>query len=302
MPKPLQLFLTILLTWALAACATNGGTPGNRVVENDDGPRVALVLGGGAAKGFAHVGVIRVLEEERIPIDIIVGTSVGSLIGALYADKRNSFELEWTAFGLKKSDLLDYSFLNVTMGPVKGANLEKFVNKNITVKKIEELKIPFAAVATDLNRGKRVVLDKGPLARSIRASCAIPGVFQPVELHNRLLVDGGVVDNLPVEVARKMGADIVIAVDISKDITNFKINDVVDVTLQAVNIMFAEIVAQRRKDADVLIQPDVRNVGIMDFSHKKRLMKAGMAAARKAIPDIKRRLGGRMAKSTIGPK
>ena len=277
------LFAVLLLV--LAGCAsltapTDPGASGNR-------PRVALVLGGGAARGFAHVGVIRALEQEKIPIDLIVGTSVGSLIGALYAHELNSFELEWTAFTLEKDDLLDYTFMSAGMGPIKGERLEAFVNKKIPVVNIESLKIPFAAVATDLTRGTRVVLDRGPLARAIRASCAIPGVFQPVEHQGRLLVDGGTVDNLPVAVAREKGADIVIAVDISQNVTNYNITNLVDVTLQAVHIMFSENVNQRRRDADVLISPAVGSVAMMDFTQKKRVMQAGIEAGQQAAPAIR---------------
>ncbi len=250
-------------------------------------PRVALVLGGGAARGFAHVGVIRVLEQEKIPVDLIVGTSVGSLIGALYAHEQNSFELEWTAFELTRDDVLDYALLSATMGPIKGERLEAFVTKKIPVPNIENLKVPFAAVATDLNRGNRVVLTRGPIARAVRASCAIPGVFQPVEHQGRLLVDGGTVDNLPSSVAREMGADIVIAVDVSQKVANYNITNLVDVTLQAVEIMFSENVERGRREADVLILPAVNGVAMMDFTQKKRLMQAGMEATQAAVPAIR---------------
>lgn len=276
----LAVILALVGGCASQPTATDPGATGNR-------PRIGLVLGGGAARGFAHVGVIRALEQEKIPIDLIVGTSVGSLIGALYAHEKNSFELEWTAFSLEKDDLLDYVLLSASMGPVKGERLEAFVNKKVPVANIESLKIPFAAVATDLNRGTRVVLDRGPLARAIRASCAIPGVFQPVEHQGRLLVDGGVADNLPVAVAREKGADIVIAVDISQNVTNFNITNLVDVTLQAVHIMFSENVSQRRRDADVLISPAVGNVAMMDFTQKKRLMQVGIEAGQQAAPAIR---------------
>ncbi|HJX17977.1 MAG TPA: patatin-like phospholipase family protein [Acidiferrobacterales bacterium] len=288
-------WLFVVLLTVLAGCAslttpTDPGATANR-------PRVALVLGGGAARGFAHVGVIRALEQEKIPIDLIVGTSVGSLIGALYAHELNSFELEWTAFSLEKDDLLDYTFMSAGMGPIKGERLEAFVNKKIPVVNIESLKIPFAAVATDLNRGTRVVLDRGPLARAIRASCAIPGVFQPVEHQGRLLVDGGTVDNLPVAVARDKGADIVIAVDISQNVTNYNITNLVDVTLQAVHIMFSENVSQRRRDADVLISPAVGSVAMMDFTQKKRVMQAGMEAGQQAAPAIRAAMEAWQAKN-----
>lgn len=278
------LMLGLLAGLVLAGCATSGPAPaaGDEVQR----PRVALVLGGGAARGFAHIGVIRVLEQEKIPVDLIVGTSVGSLIGALYAHEQNSFELEWTAFELTRDDLLDYALLGASLGPIKGERLEQFVTRRIPVANIEGLRIPFVAVATDLNRGTRVLLDRGPLARAIRASCAIPGVFQPVEHQGRLLVDGGTVDNLPAAVARERGADIVIAVDISQNVVNYNITNLVDVTLQAVHIMFSENVARGRREADVLIAPAVGSVPMLDFTQKKRLMRAGMEAAREALPSI----------------
>lgn len=256
-------------------------------------PRIALVLGGGAARGFAHVGVIRALEQEKIPIDMIIGTSVGSLIGAIYANDQNCFELEWTAFALEKDTLFDYGILNAItgMGMAKGEKLEDFVRTKITTKNIENLKLPFAAVATDLNRGTRVVLDSGPVAKAVHASCAIPGVFEPVNHQNRLLVDGGVVDNIPIAVAREKGADIVIAVDISENVQNYNITNVVDVMIQAVNIMFDENVKYRKKEADVLITPAVGNVAMLDFSQKKRCMQAGIEAAQKAVPEINIKIG-----------
>lgn len=269
----------------------------------NDGPRpqVALVLGGGAARGFAHVGVIRALEQEKIPIDMVVGTSVGSLIGALYAHELNSFELEWTAFSLQKEDLFDFVILSAGMGPVKGDRLEAFVRAKLPVSDIEQLKLPFAAVATDLNRGTQVVLDRGSVARAVRASSAIPGVFQPVNHQGRLLVDGGVVDNLPAAVARQRGADIVIAVDISQNLTNYEIANLFDVTLQAVSIMTHGNAAVGQREADVVIRPAVGNVGMMDFTQKKQSMQAGIDAARAAMPQIHRAIADWSAKQARRP-
>ena len=235
----------------LASCAPTQAPP----VAELPRPKIALVLGGGAARGFAHVGVIRALEQEKIPIDMVIGTSVGSLIGAIYACDVNSFELEWTAFTLERDTIFDYAIMSAFtgMGPVKGDKLEEFVKAKVPIANIENLKLPFAAVATDLNRGTRVVLDHGPVARAVRASSAIPGVFNPVEHQGRLLVDGGVVDNIPISVAREKGADIVIAVDIGENVTNYNITNLVDVVLQAVTIMSSENVKYKKKDADVLI-------------------------------------------------
>ena len=285
-PRTLAVSLLIV---SLVAC-TAPTRPDPAAGGEARAPRIALVLGGGAARGFAHVGVIRVLEQEKIPIDLVVGTSVGSLIGALYAHHANSFELEWTAFSLERTDIFDYSILNVGMGPVKGDKLEAFVAAKIPVNGIDELKLPFAAVATDLNRGTRVVLDKGPVARAVRASCSIPGVFQPVAHQGRLLVDGGVVDNVPVAVAREKGADIVIAVDIGESVVNYNIANLMDVTLQAVWIMFNANAEYKKRDADIMIQPRVGSVGMMDFSQKKPAMQAGIEAARAALPEIRARI------------
>jgi NTE family protein len=236
------------------------------------------------------VGVIRVLEQEKIPIDMIVGTSAGSLIGAIYASDMNSFDLEWTAFALEKDNIFDYAFFSAVtgMGPVKGDKLEEFVRIKVPVANIENLKLPFAAVATDLNRGTRVVLDHGSVARAVRASSAIPGVFNPVEHQGKLLVDGGVVDNIPISVAREKGADIVIAVDISENVVNFNITNLIDVVIQSANIMFNENVKYKKKEADVLISPAVGNVGMLDFTQKKRCMQAGIEAAQKSMPEIKK--------------
>jgi NTE family protein len=278
-----------LLVVVLASCASTQGPP----VTESPKPRIALVLGGGAARGFAHIGVIRALEQEKIPIDMIVGTSVGSLIGAIYASDANSFELEWTAFSLEKDQVFDYGILSAftSMGFAKGDKLEEFVKSKIPVANIEDLKLPFAAIATDLNRGTRVVLDHGSVAKAVHASSAIPGVFNPVDHQGKLLVDGGVVENLPSSVARERGADIVIAVDISENVINFNITNLIDVMLQSVTIMSSENVKYTRRNADVLITPAVGDVGMLDFSQKKRCMQAGIEAAQKSMLDIKKKIG-----------
>lgn len=254
-------------------------------------PKIALVLGGGAARGFAHVGVIRALEQEKIPIDMVVGTSVGGLIGAIYASDISSFDLEWTAFQLEKDDLFDFGVMNAVtgMGFAKGDKLEAWVKGHIKTTNIENLKIPFAAVATDLNWGYKVVLDSGSVARAIRASAAIPGVFQPVHHQGKILVDGGVVDNIPISVAKAKGADIVIAVDISGNVGNTNITNLVGVTLQATNIMFALNVEQSKRNADILIVPaGIGDIGMLDFTQKKRCMQAGIEATKQAMPTIRK--------------
>lgn len=272
---------------AIAPSTAAAPAPAPAVVVPE--PRVALVLGGGAARGFAHIGVIRVLEQEHIPIDLVVGTSVGSLIGAIYASERDSFDLEWTAFQLTQDDIFDFRLMNTVlgMGYAKGEKIEAWLTTKIRQKNIEQLKVPFAAVATDLNWGYKVVLDRGSVAKAVHASSAIPGVFEPVNHVGKLLVDGGVVDNIPIDVARQKGADIVVAVDISEDVGNTSIKNILDVLLQTTNIMFAENVSHLRGGADVLVTPRVGSVGMLDFSKKKECMQAGMEATRAALPKIR---------------
>ena len=249
-------------------------------------PRVALVLGGGGARGFAHVGVLRVLEQEGVPIDLIVGTSVGSLIGAMYAAKPSSFELEWRAFHIEEDDLFDFSLFSAATGPVQGEAVKKVVHTNIEPKRIQDLKIPFVAVATDLGNGKRVEFDSGSIVAAIRASVSIPGVFTPAKQRGRVLVDGGVVANVPVDVARERGADIVIASNITQNVVSEELDNVVDITLQTINVMMGRMAADQLRNADVVISPPIGDVGTMDFSQKKRCMQAGIDATLAEVPAI----------------
>ena len=282
-------FLRSIMTMLLVLFMGFGGCGTIPAAKERQGPpKVALVLGGGAARGFAHVGVIRVLEQEKIPIHMIVGTSVGSLIGALYASDPNSLNLEWLAFTIEKEDIFDYSIVYSKMGPVLGERLEKFIQTKVKAKTLEQMKIPFYAVATDLNSGGTWVFEKGSVAKAVRASCSIPGIFQPLELGGRMYVDGGVTDNLPVDVARARGADIIIAVNIQKNIQNPQVNSLIDVILQSINIMGRELVTYKCRDYDVLIEPNVGEVGMTDFSQKKRLVDAGVQAAKQALPKIRK--------------
>lgn len=255
-------------------------------------PKVALVLGGGSAKGFAHVGVLRVLEREKIPIHMIVGTSVGSLIGGIYASNPDSFQLEWAAFKIARGDILDYSITSSKMGPVQGARLEAFVEQNAKVKLVEATKIPFYPVATDLNTGETVTLEKGSLAKAIHASSAIPGIFVPVTFGNRTLVDGGVTSNIACDVARAKGANVIIAVNLQKDVRDTDITSVIDVIAQSISIMMHVNTRSKLAHADVIIEPDTKGISMFDFSRKKTLMEEGMKATEIALPRI-RSLTGR---------
>ncbi|HOJ43651.1 MAG TPA: patatin-like phospholipase family protein [Syntrophorhabdaceae bacterium] len=275
------IFLFAVLALFLAACQT---AP---VAVKKKEPRIALVLSGGSAKGFAHVGVIRVLEQEKIPIHMIVGTSVGSLIGGIYAANPDSFQLEYIAFKVEKNDIIDMLTIP-KMGLGQGARLEEFVERYVKIKRVEETKIPFYPIATDLNTGETVILEKGSLAKAIRASASIPGVFTPVIFGNRMLVDGGVSNNIACDVAKNIkGADIVIAVNLLKYISNYDIKSVVDVIGQSINIMMHATNKPKLAYADVVIEPDTLGVALFDFTKKKELMEAGIKATKEAIPKIK---------------
>lgn len=285
------LCLVLILLFAVA-CQPVISTTGPRlpaapvapVVKKE--PKIALVLGGGSAKGFAHVGVIRVLEQEKIPIHMVVGTSVGSLIGGIYAAKPDSFQLEWTAFKIDRNDILDFSIVS-KMGPVQGARMEEFIEQNVKAKKVEETKIPFVPVATDLNTGETVTLEKGPMTKAIRASSSIPGIFPPVAFGNRTLVDGGVTDNVACDIAKAKGADIIIAVNLQKDVKNDQIDSIVDVIGQSISIMMRESSKAKMACADVIIEPEAKGIGMFDFTKKKQLMEEGIKAAKAAMPKIR---------------
>jgi NTE family protein len=283
----------LLLAGIVGGCAVHREPPAAPMPLAPPAPsqvrpvKIALVLGGGGARGFAHVGVIRVLEQERIPVDLIVGASAGSLIGALYAGVGDSFELESMAWQAEKDDIFDWSLFSSTRGPVTGKALEEFVGRHVKASSIEQLAIPFVAVATDLNAGTEVVLDRGPVGPAIHASSAIPGVFRPVSLGGRTLVDGGVVDPIPVSVARARGADVVIAVDIGMELAAEEPGNAASISLRSIALLSRELARVKAKDADVVIKPKVGETSSFDFSRKKELMAAGVAAAREAIPAIR---------------
>lgn len=285
--KLLRPFVGTLAVALVASCASVPVLPGARTT----GPqKVAVVLGGGGARGFAHVGVLRELEKEKVPIDLVVGVSVGSLVGALYADNASTFDLEWKAFQIERKHIFDLGLLNLRGGSLaKGEAIREYIDKNIKARNIEDLKVPMAIVAVDLRTGRREVFTQGPLREAICASAAIPGVFAPVPLQGKLLVDGGVMGNLAPEVARQMGATIVIGTNVAKQRSPFDQEDPgpLATILESISIMGDELVHQKRDQFDVLIEPEVGNIGTMDFDHKKELLEAGIAAARLQMPAIK---------------
>ncbi len=247
--------------------------------------KVAVVLGAGASRGFAHIGVLKVLESNNIPINMIVGTSAGSFVGSLYAYGYNAFQLQKMAIDLQKSDIIDLCIPD--NGFIKGELLEEYINKMTRNTPIEKLKTPFYAVATNIQNGQEIIFGSGNTGTAVRASCSIPGIFRPVRIGNRMYVDGGVVSPIAVDAARKMGADVVIAVDISSDIGNTLPEGTMDTILQSVDVMYAKISDAELSKADVVIRPKVGLIGSADFDKRHEAILEGEKAALESLPRIK---------------
>ncbi len=261
-------------------------------------PKVALVLGGGAVRGFAHVGVIKVLEAQGIVPDLVVGTSAGSVVGALYAAGYGGFELQKIAFKLDEDSVGDWALPD--RGFIKGEALQNYINRAVRGQPIEKLKKPFAAVATDLQSGEMTVFQRGNTGQAVRASSSVPGVFQPVAISGREYVDGGLTSPVPVKVARGLGADVVIAVDISAKPRAAKIEGVTDVILQTFGIMGQSISSHELPLADVLIRPNTVGFGSADFAKKHEAILEGEKAAQAAVPLIRQKLQQAVARKQAG--
>jgi len=247
--------------------------------------KVAVVLGAGAAKGFAHIGVLKVLEANHIPINMIVGTSAGSFVGSLYAYGFTAYQLQKISFDIQQAELADYTLPD--NGFIKGQKLEGYINRMLRNTPMEKLRIPFYAVATDLQSGNEVVFGSGNTGSAVRASCSIPGVFSPAVIGGRMYVDGGLVSPVAVEAALRQGADVVIAVDISGDGKGPQPTGTLSTILQSIGIMYEKIAAHQLQKADVVIKPNVSSIGSSDFSKRNEAVLEGERAATAALPAIK---------------
>ncbi len=246
--------------------------------------KIAIVLGAGASKGFAHIGVLKVLESNKIPVHMIVGTSAGSFVGSLYAYGYNAFQLQKMSFSIEKGDILDITIPD--NGFIKGEKLEEYINEKVKNTPIENLRIPFYSVATDLLNGHEVVFGKGNTGTAVRASCSIPGIFNPVRISDRIYVDGGVVSPVAVEAAKRLGADIVIVVDISADIGGKPPESTIETILQSISIMYSKLSSLQLTKADIVIRPKVGYIGPGDFSKRHEAVLEGEKAALGALPEI----------------
>ncbi len=292
----MRALLAVFCTTLLAACAS---TPDVRapvsVVASTPAPvKVGIALGGGAAKGFAHIGVIKMLEANGITPVVVSGTSAGSVVGALYASGMDAYAMQEKAFALDESKIRDVSLFSG--GVVKGQKLQDYVNELVGGRTLEKMRKPFAVVATRLNDGERTVFVRGNTGQAVRASSSIPGVFEAVAIGKAHYVDGGVVSPVPVDAARELGADFVIAVDISS-----KANGIASPTSmlgnvnQSITIMGQKLGALELARADIVIRPKVTDIGATDFAQKNRAILEGERAAQDALPEIRKKIAALQA-------
>lgn len=252
-------------------------------------PLVGLALGGGMARGCAHVGVLREFEKHQIPIDLLVGTSVGSLIGGAYAAGLTPDQIEQLALKIRWSDLGRPTVS--LLGFYNSERTEDYVRKNFPVTEFEKTRLPFGAVATDIQNGKMVIFTEGSLPLAIRASCAMPVFYTPVMVNGRMMVDGGLVGHIPASVTRVMGADIVVAVDVnSQHLPIPPPTNLFTIMSQSLSVMGRSAVNYLYADADVIIRPQIENVRPDDLSKAAEMISAGEAAARRVIPKLRRLL------------
>ena len=256
-------------------------------------PKVALVLGGGAVRGFAHIGVIKMLDALGVQTDLVIGTSAGSVAGALYAAGYDGFQLQEMAWELDKSMVADWSLFG--KGLIKGQALEDYINRALANKPIEQLKKPFACVATQLGTGQAILFQRGNAGMAARASSSVPGVFEPVRIGNEEYVDGGLVSPVPVRFAKQLGADFVIAVDVASTPLRESHDSKLNIMLKTYTIMGQSIRAAELPLADVVITPQLDNVDSGNFEAKNQAILAGERAALAAVPAIREKLAQKHA-------
>lgn len=250
-------------------------------------PRIGLALGGGAARGFAHVGVIQVLEEAGLRPSLIAGTSAGSLVAAFYASGKTGTQLQQIAETMEEAAFADWTLPIFSRGLLRGDALARYVHAQVNGRLIEDMPLPLGIVATDLNSGQGVLFQRGDTATAVRASSAVPAVFQPVRIAGREYVDGGLASPVPVRFARQMGAELVIAVDISNVPDANPAGDTLQILLQTFTIMGRSINNWELRDADVVVRPALKGMAGADFNSRRRAIQAGRVAMQQALPQLR---------------
>ena len=282
----------------LGGCATRTALPPTSSAIPAAVPKqlkLGLALGGGAARGFAHVGVIAVLEEAGLKPQLVVGTSAGSLVAALYASGKTSAQLQQTALNMEEVAITDWMLPIIGRGMFRGDALARYVNELVAGRLMENMAIPLGIVATDLGSGSAVLFQKGDTGTAVRASSAVPAVFVPVKINGREYVDGGLVSPVPVRFARQMGADLVIAVDISNPPEANTADGSLQILLQTFAIMGKSINQYELAGADVVVRPSLVGLKSADFTSRQRAIDAGRAAMLAALPALRAKLAGEAA-------
>ena len=296
MSRLIHFLLTCLLAALLVACA---GTPPKAVTPPIETvvtptpppprvpPKLGLALGGGAARGFAHIGVIQVLEEAGLRPDFVAGTSAGSVVAALYASGKTGAQLQQIGESMEEAAITDWTLPVFNSGILRGDALARYVNQQVGGRAIENMTLPLGIVATDLYSGEMMVFQKGDTGKAVRASSAVPAIFQPVKISGRSYVDGGLVSPVPVRAARRMGAQVVLAIDITSPPDSSGSDNTITVLLQTASIMGKSINAFELKEADVVVRPDLRAVSSADFSSRKKAIEAGRRAMLELLPQLR---------------
>ena len=298
--------MTLVASLLLAACSTGpvgpsrgaqgpttpeqAGQTAPQVQPERRQARIGLALGGGAARGFAHVGVIQVLEEAGLHPNYVAGTSAGSLVAALYASGKTSTELRRVAETMEEAEITDWMMPILNRGALRGEALARYVNSQVGGKSIEQMKIPLGIVATDLRNGEVVTFRRGNTGSAVRASSAVPAVFQPVRIGEREYVDGGLVAPVPVKQAREMGANFVIAVDISSDPEGNPAGDTFQILMQTFTIMGKSINTLALREAELVVRPPLSGVKSADFGARRRSIEAGRSAMLAMLPQLKTKI------------
>lgn len=293
--RPLATLASVTMLAALSLAGCSGTTParpdaGTQPALSSSAPpvRIGIALGGGAAKGFAHIGVIKMLEANGFAPAVVSGTSAGSVVGALYASGMNAFEMQEKAVALDEAKIRDLQLSSG--GLVLGQKLEDYVNEQVRRKPLEQMAKPFVVVATRLEDGERTVFARGNTGQAVRASSSVPGVFQPVTIGKYHFVDGGIVSPVPVDAARQLGADMVIAVDISNKARGHTPGDMLGTLGQSIAIMGQKLGQAELARADVVIRPQVLDIGSADFSQRANAILEGEKAALAVMPQIRERV------------
>lgn len=252
-------------------------------------PSVTLALGGGSARGLAHIGILKIFEREHIPIDRIVGTSMGAFIGAAYAAGIPVREMEEHAYRFTLNRLLDPTIPR--MGLLAGDKLETIIKDLLRGKTFDDCRIPIAIVTTDIETGDEVIHDKGNLIKIVRASCSWPGIFNPVKVDGRLLSDGGIKNSVPTKIAKRLGAEYLIACDVGFCVKKGKIDNVFQMLLQSFQITGEELNKYQASEADIVIKVGLDGIDQAAFHRSKEIVAEGIGAAESTVDRIKRDLG-----------